>query len=202
MAQVSPKDLATTTVEWKAIPADQLTPCLACCCQHQSLFLKFPDCCSSYQKGEQLCIEGEGGWGLAPFECALKGNAQQLCCVSAMALPPTDDVPFGLGMGKTPEVTYGSVKKLTDDDMKCVCHMCCNHLGIFTTAPDCLGGGQEMFQCCIKSKQACKLKTPTTCQKTKGNNMCLHQACAFPPTDDVPFAIGFCGTFLVGSAAK
>ncbi len=70
----------------------------ACCCETCSPCMTEPLYCGGYQKGECLCIEGEGGCQLKKPRTCVQVNEVCLCIEYRCAFPCHDEVPFGIGL--------------------------------------------------------------------------------------------------------
>jgi len=82
----------------------------------------------------------------------------------------------------------------------CCCERCSWYVqeGCGCYWDDCLGGASRgVFLCCEGSGSfVVHLEAPKLCCKSEATQCCIDVRAALPTDDDVPFAIGCCGTLI------
>merc|ERR1711998_825464 len=86
------------SVKEEGIPAEDLCPCMACCCLIYSCYFKFPDCCGYDLKGVCICCEERAACKLIMPTTCCKGICQCCCVDERCACPCDDEVPFWIAL--------------------------------------------------------------------------------------------------------
>lgn len=232
MAAVVVTQTENRKVTEQGIAAEDLIPCMACCCVHDSFYCKFPECIGFDMKGICICCEERAACKCKVPTTCCKGQAQFFCCDERCAFPCDDEVPFWIGCcgitccggpkkaGTTTEVSVTGSNAPMDvsvttaenrqvrengipaEDLIPCLMCCCCHYSLYCKFPACCGFDCTEECICCREQASCKCISPTTCCLCQRQCCCCDERCALPCNDEVPFWIACCGITCAGGPTK
>lgn len=92
------KKAEPTKKKLKGAASDSLYLKTACCCSSSGLYLE-KDCIGCESHGAFFCFERDAICSLSPLKTFVESHSQGWCCFDTkFAFPPTNDVPFRVGV--------------------------------------------------------------------------------------------------------